>query len=172
MAESSTAVSTSPPFTKDQLHVTLWCRYLALSKGSKFRSKFFSSLTENSVVKVVELYKSSSSSLIAAAATQGNVVQTRPKSNTITGVCICPIQSLDYRQAKQLGACEPYTQRRPRSHTQPDRTPTFLITPKTPTHGGLIHPFLPLSSFQLHSMLSQRTKESQEEVLRFPASLW
>ena len=42
---------------------------------------------------------------------------------------------------------------------------------KTLTHGGLIHPFLPLSSFQLHSMLSQCTKESREEVLRFPASL-
>ena len=174
MAESSTAVSTSPPFTKDQLHVTLWCRYLALSKGSKFRSKIFSSLTENSVVEVVELYKSSSSSSIAAAATQGNVVRTRPKSNTITGVCTRPTQSLDYRQAKQLGACEPYTRRRPRprSHAQPDRTPAFLITPKTLTHGGLIHPFLPLSSFQLHSMLSQCTKESREEVLRFPASLW
>ena len=69
-------------------------------------------------------------------------------------------------------ACEPYTRRRPRSHAQPDRTPAFLITPKTLTHGGLIHPFLPLSSFQLHSMLSQCTKESREEVLRFPASLW
>ena len=49
--------------------------------------------------------------------------------------------------------------------------PSFLITPKTLTHGGLIHPFLPLSSFQLHSMLSQCTKESREELLRFPASL-
>ena len=58
------------------------------------------------------------------------------------------------------------------AHAQPDRTPAFLITPKTLTHGGLIHPFLSLSSFQLHSMLSQCTKESQEEVLRFPASLW
>ena len=147
MAESSTAVSTSPPFTKDQLHVTLWCRYLALSKGSKFRSKNFSSLTENSV-----------------AATQGNIVRTRPKSNTITGVCIRPIQSLDYRQAKQLGTCEPYTRRRPRSHTQPDRTPTFLITPKTPTHGGLIHPFF---HFHLFNFIQCRVSALKSRRRKF-----
>ena len=94
-----------------------------------------------------------------------------PKSNTITGVCTRPTQSLDYWQAKQLSACEPYTRRRPRSHAQPDRTPAFLITPKTLTHGGLIHPLLPPPPFQRHSMLSQCTKESREEVLRFPASL-
>ena len=123
------------------------------------------------IARSSRFHKSSSSSSIAAATTQGNIVRTRPKSNTITGVCTRPTQSLDYRQAKQLGACEPYTRRRPRSHAQPDRTPAFLITPKTLTYGGLIHPFLPLSSFQLHSMLSQCTKESREEVLRFPASL-
>ena len=172
MVGSSTAVRTSPPFTKDQLHVTL-CADTSLFQNeanSGRNSPPASPRTPSS--RSSSSHKSSSSSSIAAAATQGNIVWTRPKSNTITGVCTRPTQSLDYRQARQLGASEPYTRRRPRSHAQPDRTPAFLITPKTLTHGGLIHPFLPLSSFQLHSMLSQCTKESREEVLRFPASLW
>ena len=172
MAGSSTAVRTSPPFTKNQLHVTLCAVTSLFLKDAILGRKFPPASPRTPSSRSSSFHKSSSSSLITAAATQGNVVRTRPKSNTITGVCIRPIQSLDYRQAKQLGAREPYTRRRPRSHTQPDRTPTFLITPKTPTHGGLIHPFLPLSSFQLHSMLSQCAKESREEVLRFPASLW
>ena len=172
MAGSSTAVRTSPPFTKDQLHVTLCADTSLFQKEANSSRNLPPASPKTSSSKSSSFHKSSSSSSIAAAAPRGNVVWTRPKANTITGVCTRPTQSLDYRQAKQLGTCEPYTRRRPRSHTQPDRTPTFLITPKTPTHGRLIHPFLPLSSFQLHSMLSQCTKESQEEVLRFPASLW
>ena len=172
MAGSSTAVRTSPPFTKDQLHVTLCADTLLFQKEANSGRKFPPASPRTLSSRLLSFHKSSSSSLITTAATQGNIVRTRPKSNTITGVCIRPIQSLDYRQAKQLGACEPYTRRRPRSHAQPDRTPAFLIMPKTLAHGELIHPFLPLSSFQLHSMLSQCTKESREEVLRFPASLW
>ena len=172
MAGSSTAIRTSLPFTKDQLHVTLCADTSLFQKEANSGRNFPPASPRTLLSRSSGFHKSSSSSLIAAAATQGNIVRTRPKSNTITGVCTHPTQSLDYRQAKQLGACEPYTRRRPRSHAQPDRTPAFLITPKTLTHGGLIHPFLPLSSFQLHSMLSQCTKESREEVLRFPASLW
>ena len=174
MAGSSTAVRTSPPSTKDQLHVALCAGTSLFQKEVNSGRKFPPASPRTPSSRSSSFHKSSSSSSIAAAATQGNVVRTRPKSNTITGVCTRPTQSLDYRQAKPLGACEAYTRRRPRprSHAQPNRTPAFLITPKTLTHGGLIHPFLPLSSFQLHSMLSQCTKESKEEVLRFPASLW
>ena len=172
MAGSSTAVRTSPPFTKDQLHVTLCADTSLFQKEANSGQKFPPASPRTPSLRSLSFHKPSSSSSIAAAATQGNIVWTMHKSDTITGVCTCPTQSLDYRQAKQLGTCEPYTRRRPRSHTQPDRTPAFLITPKTLTHGGLVHPFLPLSSFQLHSMLSQCTKESREEVLRFPASLW
>ena len=139
MAGPSTAVGTSPPFMKDQLHVTL-CADTSLSQKAANSGRNLPLASPRiSSSKSSSFHKSSSSSSIAAAATHGNVVRTRPKSNTITGVCIRPIQSLDYRQAKQLGACEPYTRRRPRSHAQPDRTPAFLITPKTLTHGGLIH---------------------------------
>ena len=166
------ASRTSPPFTKDQLHVTLCADTSLFQKEASSGRKFPPASPRTPSSRSLSFHKSSSSSSIAAAATQANIVRTRPKSNTITGVCTRPTQSLDYRQAKQLGACEPYTRRRPRSHAQPDRTPTFLIMPKTLAHGELIHPFLPLSSFQLHSMLSQCTKESREEVLRFPASLW
>ena len=172
MVGSSTAVRTSPPFTKDQLHVTLCADMSLFQKEANSDRNLPPASPRTPSSRSSSFHKSSSSSSIAATATQGNVVRTRPKSNTITGVCTRPTQSLDYRQAKQLGACEPYTRRRPRSHAQPDRTPAFLITPKTLTHGGLVHPFLPLSSFQLHSMLSQCTKESREEVSRFPASLW
>ena len=171
MAGSSTAVRTSPPFTKDQLHVTLCADTSLFQKEVNSGRNLPPASPRTKSSKSSSFHKSSSSS-IAAAATQGNGVWTMPKSNTITGVCTRPTQSLDYRQAKQLGACEPYTRRRPRSHAQPDRTPAFLITPKTLTHGGLIHPLLPPPPFQRHSMLSQCTKESREEVLRFPASLW
>ena len=166
------ASRTSPPFTKDQLHVTLCADTSLFQKEASSGRKFPPASPRTPLSRSSSFCKSSSSSSIAAATTQGNISQTRPKSNTFTGFCTRPTQSLDYRQAKQLGACVPYTRRRPRSHAQPNRTPAFLITPKTLTHGGLIHPFLPLSSFQLHSMLSQCTKELREEVLRLPASLW
>ena len=169
MAESSTAVSTSPPFMKDQLHVTLCATTSLFQKEANSGRKSPPASPRIPLSRSSSFCKPLSSSSIAAAATQGNISQTRPKSNTITGICTRPTQSLDYRQAKQLGACEPYTRRRPRSHAQPDRTPAFLIMPKTLAHGELIHPFLPLSSFQLHSMLSQCTKEPREEVLRFPS---
>ena len=172
MAGSSTAIRTSLPFTKDQLHVTLCADTPLFQKEANSGRIFPPASPRTPSSRSSSFHKPSSSSSIAAAATQGKVVWPMHKCDTITGVCTRPTQSLDYRQAKQLGACEPYTRRRPRSHAQPDRTPAFLITPKTLTHGGLVHPFLPLSSFQLHSMLSQCTKESREEVLRFPASLW
>ena len=172
MAGPSTAVRTSPLFTKDQLHITLCADTSLFQKEANSGRKFPPASPRTPSSRSSSFHKSSSPSSIAAAATQGNIVWTRPKSNTVTGVCTRPTQPLDYRQARQLGACEPYMRRHPRSHAQPDRTPAFLITPKTLTHGGLIHPFLPLSSFQLHSLLSQCTKESREEVLRFPASLW
>ena len=140
MAESSTAVSTSPPFTKDQLHVTLCADTSLFQKEANSSRNLPPASPRTLSSRSSSFHKSSSSSSIAAAAPRGNVVWTRPKANTITGVCTRPTQSLDYRQAKQ--------QRRPRSHTQPDRTPAFLITPKTLTHGGLIHPFLPLSNVE------------------------
>ena len=153
MAGSSTAVRTSPPFTKDQLHVTLCADTSLFQKEANSGRNFPPASPRTLSSRSSKFHKSSSSSSIAAAATRGNVVRRRPKANTITGVCTRPTQSFNYRQAKQLGACEPYTRRRPLSHAQPDRTPAFHITPKTLTYRGLIHPFLPLSSFQLHSIV-------------------
>ena len=141
MAGSSTVVRILPLFTKDQLHITL-CADTSLSRKKANSGRNFPPASPRTLSsRSSSFHKSSSSSSIAAAAPRGNVVWTRPKANTITGVCTRPTQSLDYRQAKQLGACEPYTRRRPRSHAQPDRTPAFLITPKTLAHGGSSTPF-------------------------------
>ena len=171
IAGSSTAVRTSPPFTKDQLHVTLCADTLLFQKEANSGRNFSPASP-----------RTPSSRSLSFISPRHHLRLPQPRlKESLFGQGPSPTRSpvsasvhfnhliIDRRSSWALVS---HTRKGVLARTHSLTEPAFLITPKTLIHGGLIHPFLSLSSFQLHSMLSQCTKESREEVLRFPASLW